>query len=369
MMDLYPVRFLRSQPLRLALTIGGVALCTVLMLFLLSVYKGAYEGSVQYVRENRTDLWVLQNTATNILRGTSFLTSRDNDRIERIPGVRLVSPVLFLLSSARMEDGVGTVFLAGFDPGNGSGGPPRIVKGRSIEGEGEIVVDHAFAAKHRLRIGDLVRIREEGLEVVGVSSGTNALVVQYAFVSLRTTQMLAGFPGLATCYLVEVEEGARIAEVADRISSEMPGKVVYDHQTFLDNNIREMKAGFLPLLYTVAALGAVVLTIILSLLLSINILERREDFAVMKALGSPHGFLPMLVVGQSLAISFAGIVTALAIFFPLVEMLERLSPEVTVQSSILQIAAVTVVVAVISLLSALISLQRLRKIYPLEAFS
>lgn len=369
MMDLYPVRFLRSQPLRLLLTIGGVALCTVLMLFLLSVYRGAYEGSVQYVRENRTDLWVLQNTATNILRGTSFLTGRDSDQIERIPGVHSVSPVLILLSSVRMEDGVGTVFLAGFDPGNGSGGPPRVVKGRSIEGEGEIVVDHAFAAKHGLRIGDTVRIKEERLKVVGMSSGTNALVVQYAFASLRTTQTLAGFPGLATCYLVEVEEGTRIVEVAGRISSEMPGKVVYDHETFLDNNIREMKAGLLPLLYTVAALGAVVLTIILSLLLSINILERREDFAVIKALGSPHGFLPGLVIGQSLAISSAGIVAALAIFFPLVEMLERFSPESTLRASVLHFVSVTVVVAIISLVSAFISLRRLRRIYPLEAFS
>jgi hypothetical protein len=44
-MDMYPVRILTSQPIRLALTIGGVALCIVLMLFPLSVYRGAGTNS------------------------------------------------------------------------------------------------------------------------------------------------------------------------------------------------------------------------------------------------------------------------------------------------------------------------------------
>ena len=369
MMDLYPVRFLRSQPLRLGLTIGGVTLCVVLMLFLLSVYRGVYVGSVQYIWGNTTDLWVLQDTATNILRGTSFLTSREGNSIRKVTGVTSASAVLFLLSSAKMDNGMGTVFLAGFDPEAGAGGPPGIVEGRSIEREGEIVLDRAFAAKHRLHLGDRVRIRKESMEVVGMSSGTNAFVMQYAFVSLSTARKLAGFPGLTTCYLVDVEEGTGVAEVAERIRSRLPGVVVYDHATFLANNIREMESGFLPLLYTVAALGAVVLTIILSLLLSINILERREDFAVMKALGSPRGFLPRLVVNQSLLISLGGVVTAVALFFPLVAMIEGLCPEVSTRSSLAQIAAVAVIVAVISLVSAFISLQRLRKIYPLEAFS
>lgn len=56
-----------------------------------------------------------------------------------------------------------------------------------------------------------------------------------------------------------------------------------------------MESGILPLLYVIALIGAVVLTVILSLLLSINILKRRKDFAVMKTLGSPQRYLPQLM--------------------------------------------------------------------------
>ena len=47
----------------------------------------------------------------------------------------------------------------------------------------------------------------------------------------------------------------------------------------------------MPILYAIAAIGAVVLTSILTLLLTVIILESRHDFAVMRALGLPERFL------------------------------------------------------------------------------
>jgi putative ABC transport system permease protein len=199
--------------------------------------------------------------------------------------------------------------------------------------------------------------------------GTNAFVIQYAFITLRKAQSIIAYPGIVTCYLVSVEKGKSVSAVAEKIREELPGVAVYDHQTFINNNVHEMESGFLPLLYVIAVIGAIVLTAILSLLLSINILERRKDFAIMKALGSPNGFLPRLVIQMAFLISTAGSICAIILFFPMVQLIEKLTPEVSTQSSISQIGAVILTVGVISLLSSFISLQRLRRIYPLEAFS
>lgn len=130
-----------------------------------------------------------------------------------------------------------------------------------------------------------------------------------------------------------------------------------------------MKSGFLPLLYTVAALGAVVLTVILSLLLSVNILERRKDFAVLKTLGAPLRFLWGLVVRQAVLIATLSEAAALLIFFPLAAVIERLAPEVSLKSSAGQILAVALAVEVMSLASSLVSIRRLRRVYYLEVFS
>ncbi|MDH5202320.1 MAG: ABC transporter permease [Nitrospirota bacterium] len=367
-MDIYAVRILKSQPLRLILTIGGVSLCVILMLFLLAVYQGVADGSVEYIRKNCVDLWVLQSNATNILRGSSLVSAPQEQSIRQIPGVKSVSLVLLVLSTVKKGDKARTIFLTGFDPKDGIGGPPQIIAGRSIQGDNEIVLDKSFASKFKFTLGDSVKIQEHMLKVVGISSGTNALVIQYAFVTLHFAQKLMGFPGIATCFLVQVKDINNIDEVANEIRNIVPGIEVYDHKTFLENNIQEMESGFLPLLYTVALIGAVVLTVILSLLLSVNILERKKDFAVLKTLGSPPGFLKRIIIVQALLISFTSSIVALIIFFPLVKVIERISPEVTTKLSVEQILAVISVVAAMSLISSFISMQKLRRIYLLEVF-
>jgi ABC-type antimicrobial peptide transport system permease subunit len=142
----------------------------------------------------------------------------------------------------------------------------------------------------------------------------------------------------------------------------------YNQARFLQNNIEEMENGFLPLLYVICVLGAIVLTTILSLLLSITMVERRTDFAVMKTLGSPRRFLVIPIIGLVLLLSGAGEGLALAAFFPLTDLLEKLAPEISTKTSLEQIAAITIAVGFMSLLSAAIALRRLRSVYPQESF-
>ena len=130
-----------------------------------------------------------------------------------------------------------------------------------------------------------------------------------------------------------------------------------------------MESGFLPLLYTIATIGVVVLTTIMSLLLSVNILERRKEFAVVKTLGAPRNFLLSVVIHQAMMITGAGFLLALLLFFPMCSLVQLLTPELTPRSSILQMGGVMIASVAIGLASSWISIHRLRRIYPLEAFS
>src|SRR3972149_2704680 len=112
-MEMYALMSLRSQPLRMFLSIGGIALCVLLMLFLLGVYRGVEEGSMEFIHHNHADLWVLQGNATNILRCTSVLWNNSANEIANIPGVKSVAPLLLLLSTVGEGDNAATVYLAG----------------------------------------------------------------------------------------------------------------------------------------------------------------------------------------------------------------------------------------------------------------
>jgi ABC-type antimicrobial peptide transport system permease subunit len=338
------------------------------MLFLLGIYKGVGDGSVEYIRKNNADLWVLQKNCTNILRGTSLLSSRVGNIINENPDVESVSPVLFLLSSVKSKNGFATVFLAGYEPGAEFGGPPVLSSGRNIKSGNEIVLDEAFARKYGYKVNDSLSIQDQVFKVVGLSSGTNAFVIQYAFTSIGKTRSLIGFPGLTTCYIIKLKNNVNTGEVKKSLQKSIPGTVIYTQEEFLNNNTKEMESGFLPILYAVASLGAIVLTVILSLILSISILERKKDFAVMKTLGAASGFLSSLVVKQALLIILAAGICGTALYFPITVLIHQLSPEVSTENTYLQILFVLLIAVLTGLLSSFIAIRRIRKIYALEVF-
>jgi putative ABC transport system ATP-binding protein len=363
------LKTLKGQPFRFIMTVTGIALCVILILFLLGIYKGVSVGSVEYVRASDADLWVLQRHATNILRSTSILTPEHGSAIREIPGVKSVAPVFFILASVNTRKGPATLYLAGYNAKETTGGPPEIIEGRNIRQSGEIVLDKAFAAKYHFKTGDHLSIKNEDLKVVGFSKGTNMFVIQYAFITLADAHRIIGMAGIATSYLVKVENGTDPKKISSEIMKLMPDVVVFDRKEFLQNNIHEMESGILPLLFVVAVIGSVVLMAILSLILSIHVLERRKDFAIMKALGAPRVFIPRLIVLHALILSGSGLITGILLFFPLIAGVARLSPEVSVLSSPMQLLAVIFSVIVISLISSVFPNLKLRKIYPLEVFN
>ena len=365
---MYALKTLLNQYLRFIITAFGIALCVILMLFLLAVYKGAADGAVQYIKSNDTDIWVMQNNATNILRNTSLIPSNLSKTLSEIDGVKSVSSVLFLLASVKTSEHPASIYLAGYDLQSVKGKPPMIIKGRNIEKDDEIVLDNSFASKYRISIGNRIVIKRDTLIVTGLSTGTNLFVLQYGFITLRKAREMLGFPGYVSIYLIDTSDGKEISEVVRSIFDKIPGIAVFDNLTFLENNSYEMKSGVLPILFIVAFIGGIILTAILSLILSVYVLEQRQDYAIMKAIGSPSGFISWMVVKQALILAGSGMFLAFIMFFPLLKLVGKISPEVTAESSLQQLIIVAVSLIVISLISSIIPALKLRRIYPLEVF-
>jgi putative ABC transport system permease protein len=365
---MYAFNLLTEHRLRYILTALGIALCALLMLFLVSIYAGISYGSVEYVRTSHADLWVLQKHGTNILRSTSFLPASYGEKLNTIEGVKSASPIFFILASVKLENQNATLYLTGFDEKSGIGGPPKIIKGRTVKSDNEIVVDKAFAAKYNVKIGDKIPIKDDSLLVTGISTGTNMFVLQYAFVSLNQAYKIIGFHYFVSCYQIQIKAGFKPENVQASIYSKLRNVSIYDNITFIKNNVQEMENGLIPLIYIVTLISAIVLTAILSLILSINVLEKRKDFAIMKALGSPRGFISGIVVMQSVILSLTGLVFALILFFPMVIIVEKITPEISTKTSIYQIISVSLGVIIISLISSIFPNRKIRKIYPLEVF-
>ncbi len=365
--DKYVIGRFRQQPGRTAVSVAGTALCAILMLFLLGVYGGVSRGSLEFIERSDADLWVLQRNATNLLRCNSVLWYKDRDRLRAVAGVASAAPLFLFLATAGRDDDAATVYLSGYEPHSRAGGPPRLFAGRGVESDDELVLDRSFARKYDYQLGDTVYFHNCGLRLVGISEGTNAFVVQYAFVTLTRAWRIAGYEGVVTCFIVQCEPEYAPPDVALSIGSLVSQAGVLDHSTFLRNNTRELQAGFLPFVVTLSCLGAVVLGTLLSLLLLIAVVECRNDLAVMKTLGAPVRHVACLILQQSLALVLSGLAVALACFPVLRELLAAASPEMTVcvtPAHLIFIAAGAVVIAV---LSTVPSIRKSRTYYADEA--
>jgi ABC-type antimicrobial peptide transport system permease subunit len=359
---------LKSQPVRLAMTISGISLCIILMLFLLGIYNGVADGSVEYVRKNEADLWVIQKSAENILRGTSILNTLQYMQLLENEKVASVSPVLLVLSTLKKNERSATIFLCGYNISSPLGGPPEVISGRGIKKLNEIVLDKAFARKNRINPGDKVTIMDDTLEVTGFSTGTNAFVIQYGFTAVQKVHSIIGYRDIYTCFLIKLSEGVNLLETKEELAGQFPGCSFYTHREFINNNIKEMKSGILPMLYSIAGISAVVLTTILSLILSISILEKKKDFAVMKTLGCPGTFLPRLVFTQAFIIILLSCAAGVLLYFPLSAFMEMISPEINVKNDLFTSSYVIAAAMIMGLVSSFIAVQRLRHIYPVEVF-
>jgi phosphate/sulfate permease len=67
-------------------------------------------------------------------------------------------------------------------------------------------------------------------------------------------------------------------------------------------------------------------------------------------------------------ISTSACIVGLIVFFCLVRLLEKISPEVSTKSTVGQIIVVVAVAEIMSLISSFLSMRKLRRIYLMEAF-
>ncbi len=360
-------RLMAFDRVRVAITVAGIGFAVLLMLFLAALYDGVRTEANGYVSSRPVDVWVAQDGTTNFIKSTSLLSAAEADVLAEVEGVREVSPLLRVITTARVGERQVTVILLGIDPLSETG-RPEAAEGDMVPSPGEIVFDRALARQHGIRVGDTLVVQGRPFRVIGLSRGTNSVLTQFAVVTLEDAQLLLGMSDMASFLLVRGIDGLPPEELAARLAGQVPRTAVFTHAAFSANNMRELRGGLLPILATVAVLGAVVGLAVLTLLLYGAVLEQREIYAVLKAIGAPQHVLVRLVLFQSLAAAGGGFLfgaLAYAVSAPLVV---RVVPAMALSLSADALVAVGMATCVLGGLGAVLPLRRVRRVHPAELF-
>ena len=362
-------RMVSGDWIRFVVTVSGVGVALSLMLFLAGVYGGVKAESNGYVSSRPVDVWVAQSNSTNLIRSTSFLDLYWLDTLRESPSVGSIAPLLRLITTLTIRGTVYTQFVCGIEPGVPATRPTMVIGSGSL-GPGEMLVDLAFARRAGLQVGDTVLVQERPFRVAGISTGTNAVVTQFTFISMADARALLpkALREIASFLLVSARPGVSTAALVAELRELAPSLNVFTADEFTRNNLDEMRTGMLPILGTVALFGGAVGVAVLTLLLYGSMLERREDYALLKAIGASRPFLRLLVFRQCLAAVIWGYGVGLLIYAVMKPVLVRVVPILTISLSWPDAALIGLAAIVMGLLGAWLPLGRLEQIYPGEVF-
>ncbi len=365
---------LRSRPVRFWLAAAGVGVGTLLVLVLGAAYRSVSTSVAAYVGQRDIDLWVAPIGTDNLMRSSALLPVALADSLLTMSGVAAAQPVMRAYVTVKADPASGgterraALIGIGYLAPDGRGGPPAIVRGDAPQGQQDVALDRAAAHRLGVTIGDTVWVNGRPAVVRGLTSGTNLLATQFIFVNLTALSLTTGLAGRASFIVVQCAHGAEPTQVAEAIRARFPNIAVFQTEEFVDNNSREIGAGFIPLLALIGLLGISAAAVLVALLVHAVVEEGRADIAVLLALGAETTALAGGVIREAAALVAVGGLIGTTMAFALGTLLERLMPVIPLTFHLINVLGVLLVFAAAGIAAAVVPILRLRRVDPLEAF-
>lgn len=225
----------------------------------------------------------------------------------------------------------------------------QIVEGRQfVEGADEMMVDTAWFARRKAKIGDKFSIYERDFTIVGTYEPSAGGRIK---IPLTTMQQQLGSEGRASAFLIKIKPGFTAEKVGDNLFAKFP-----DNQIIRTSELEELYMQGIPALSVfldvVVAVAGLVSALIILLTMYTTVTERTRQIGVLKSLGMSKAGIALIIVKEALLISLCGILFGVGATYLLKFALAKWSTLVVSIDAILifKILAVGVVSAVVGAL-------------------
>jgi putative ABC transport system permease protein len=364
-MNLAIAEFRRARG-RFASITGALSLIVFLVLVLGSLADGLFFGGTGAVRSSTAAAYAFsQDAEGSLIR--SRLPLSDESELEAVAGVTQATAIGALITTTASVPGGADVVVMGFVPeADPAGVPSQVVEGRlpTPEQPEGVAVD-ATLADQGLGIGTTLEVGGVRQPVVGVVEDAQYQGLPTAWVALETYGEMraavrpefAGQPVQANTFGLALADGVTAEELVPPAGI----AIASNEETYLSiPGVREQNSSLDAIIYASLAVGGLVVALFFALV----VLEKRELFAALKALGASSAKLGSGVILQALGATITaviiGAVAARAVAFVLPEGVPFLfRPETLVTSAVLTVLA--------GVIGAVLSLRRISRIDPATA--
>jgi len=315
------LRNLFRRRARTALCVAGVALTVMSIVAIgatITSYTSAiremntfFAGNILVVSKNQIVIQALPVAGGN-------LRQEIEKDVKSISGVGATVPLLFLFSMELRStiEVIPMNITVGVPPGNWTmltGSTPLRMGGNwpSKNASDEILVGSCLADLCGMAVNSTINIGDHTLSVRGILDTRSAILGRMIIMPLETAQEIYHYPMTVSMIVAEPEEDVNVDEVADQIESELNNPVERikaltseERNNLIDPLLDEVDMWNLGISGVLFVTGVTIVTLVVM----INVSERRRDFATLDALGASFTSKVLIVLTE---IGFIGLLGSL----------------------------------------------------------
>jgi putative ABC transport system permease protein len=357
-------RNLLAEKGRLAMSVAGVAFAVLLVLIIVSLYRG-WSGASNLFREIPGDIWLAQAGTTDPFRASSLLAAGQEGELAQLDGVEAVLPT-YARRIGFEEDGEQLdVFFLSLD----AEGLPlsEETQERFFPDEGHVILDGTLAKRADLAVGDTIEVLGHMLVVERITPGGNP-IFELGLLNAADAEQILAQPGFVNFYVLAAAAEADLAAVAADAQEAMAGSEASTSEEFADSMGRLVDQGFLPVVGVLVALGLVIGGAVIALTTYTATIEKARDFGVLKAVGASNAFVYRIVISQSLIVGVLGSMLGVGVAALAATLIKRGVPEFVTDFRVADALEVFAAAVVVSILAAYVPVHRINRIEPAMVF-
>jgi putative ABC transport system permease protein len=363
-------RNLLREPIRLALSVAGVALAIMLILLLGGLMTGTNNQISAYLDHEPGSIVVGQQGVRNVLGATSLLPAGTTARVRRVKGVGEVIPLLSQFVILDLHGVKGPAYLVGYDPGRG-GGPWQLAAGRAPRsasvGYPEVVFDRVLAEQRGVTLGSVVNLMGTRFRVVGLSSGTTTWMTSYFFLTRSAAAALLRQPDATSFLLVTPSRGTSPDVLLRRLQA-VPGIEVVPKSTMIADDRALFSKVLNIALGWMVGIAFLVGVLVVGLVIYTATVERQREYGVLKAIGARNGLLYRVVAGQALIATGVGSALGVALSFITAQLIMAMRPQFLIVLAPDAALRAIVIGALMALVAALVPSRAVARLAPADVF-
>lgn len=367
-------RNLAHDRARFVVTLVGIVFSVVLMGVQMGLLVGFAQTAGGLIERIRADLWITAVGTTNV-DIASNISERWRLQALKDPGVARADNLIVQFAFWRKPAGGNeSVIMVGVDPADPRGLPANLVEGSAADLaiDDAVIIDRLYQPKLGIdHLGQTLEISNRRARVVGFTSGLRTFTQSpYVFSRPESARRYTFVgEGRTTFVLIDVAEGESVTEVQRRLQAAMPDVTVWRKNEFMHQTQRYwlVTTGAGGALLLAASLGLVVGVVIVGQTLYASTVDRLPEYATLRAMGAPHGYLHRVILKQAAISAVLGYVAAVAVIVPMA--LASRTGNIAISMPPWLLVALALLTALMCVAGALFSIRRVIRIDPTSVFA